>query len=202
MELVIATRNKGKIREIRDILIENKLDIEIKSLDEFSDIGQIPEPGHTFEENAIYKARFVSYHTGYFALSDDSGLEVDALDGRPGVFSARFAGMEASDEENNKKLLNLMKDVPFENRGAQFRCVMVLYSPSGDYILTQGVWRGKIALSPQGEGGFGYDPIFIDETLGKSAAQLSRGKKNSLSHRGIALRKMVRLIGPFLEHIK
>jgi XTP/dITP diphosphohydrolase len=202
MKLVIATRNQGKIREIKKILEKNRLNITLLCLEDFPAIGDIPEPGETFEENALYKAKYVSEHTGIFALSDDSGLEVDALQGKPGVYSARFAGPSATDEENNQRLLYMMKDIPLEERGAQFRCAMVLYSPTGDYILTQGIWRGKIALTPKGEGGFGYDPIFIDENLGRTAASLDTETKNNLSHRGIALRKMVKLMAPFFECLK
>jgi len=202
MKLVIATRNQGKIREIKKILEKNRLNITLLCLEDFPAIGDIPEPGETFEENALYKAKYVSEHTGIFALSDDSGLEVDALQGKPGVYSARFAGPSATDEENNQKLLYMMKDIPLEERGAQFRCAMVLYSPTGDYILTQGIWRGKIALTPKGEGGFGYDPIFIDENLGRTAASLDTETKNNLSHRGIALRKMVKLMASFFECLK
>jgi XTP/dITP diphosphohydrolase len=202
MKLVIATRNQGKIREIKKILEKNRLNITLLCLEDFPAIGDIPEPGETFEENALYKAKYVSEHTGIFALSDDSGLEVDALQGKPGVYSARFAGPSATDEENNQRLLYMMKDIPLEERGAQFRCAMVLYSPTGDYILTQGIWRGKIALTPKGEGGFGYDPIFIDENLGRTAASLDTETKNNLSHRGIALRKMVKLMASFFECLK
>ncbi len=161
MKLVLATKNKGKIKEIEDIILKKDLGIELLSLRDFPEIGDIPEPEQTFEGNALYKARYVCEKTGYAALSDDSGLEVDALSGRPGVYSARFAGEGATDEEKNKKLLGLMKDIPFDRRGAQFRCVMVLYAKTGDYVVTQGIWRGKIAFQPEGDQGFGYDPIFF-----------------------------------------
>jgi len=199
MELVLATRNQGKIREIKNIILKKNLNINVLSLEDFPDISHIPEPEETFEGNALYKAKYVCEKTGHVTLSDDSGLEVDALDGRPGVYSARFAGDKASDEENNRKLLEALKDVPFERRGAQFRCVMVLYANTKDYVLTQGIWRGKIALKPEGNQGFGYDPIFFDENLGKCAAMLSIDEKNRVSHRAKALEKISKLIKPFFE---
>ena len=199
MELVLATRNQGKIREIKNIILKKNLNINVLSLEDFPDISHIPEPEETFEGNALYKAKYVCEKTGHVTLSDDSGLEVDALDGRPGVYSARFAGDKASDEENNRKLLEALKDVPFERRGAQFRCVMVLYANTKDYVLTQGIWRGKIALKPEGNQGFGYDPIFFDENLGKCAAMLSIDEKNKVSHRAKALEKISKLIKPFFD---
>lgn len=199
MELVLATRNQGKIREINNIILKKNLNINVLSLEDFPDISHIPEPEETFEGNALYKAKYVCEKTGHVTLSDDSGLEVDALDGKPGVYSARFAGDKASDEENNRKLLEALKDVPFERRGAQFRCVMVLYANTKDYVLTQGIWRGKIALKPEGNQGFGYDPIFFDENLGKCAAMLSIDEKNRVSHRAKALEKISKLIKPFFE---
>ncbi|GAB6161488.1 XTP/dITP diphosphatase [Desulfothermus naphthae] len=199
MELVLATRNQGKIREIKNIILKKNLNINVLSLEDFPDISHIPEPEETFEGNALYKAKYVCEKTGHVTLSDDSGLEVDALDGRPGVYSARFAGDKASDEENNRKLLEALKDIPFERRGAQFRCVMVLYANTKDYVLTQGIWRGKIALKPEGNQGFGYDPIFFDENLGKCAAMLSIDEKNRVSHRAKALEKISKLIKPFFE---
>jgi len=199
MDLILATRNNGKIREIENIILKKNLNINLLSLKDFPEISHIPEPEETFEGNALYKARYVCERTGCVTLSDDSGLEVDALDGKPGVYSARFAGEGATDEENNQKLLKLMQGIPFEKRGAQFRCVMVLYAKTKDYVLTQGIWRGKIALKPQGEQGFGYDPIFFDENLGKCAAMLSIDEKNKVSHRAKALEKMSKLIKPFFE---
>ncbi len=201
MKLVIASRNKGKIKEIKKIFEAEKISITLMGLDEFPFIESVPEPADTFEGNALFKAKYVCEKTGLVVLSDDSGLEVDALNGRPGVYSARFAGEDATDEKNNKKLLELMKDIEDNKRGAQFRCVMVLYSPTGDYVLTQGIWRGKIALSPQGDRGFGYDPIFYDESLGKCAATLSSEEKNQVSHRGKALKKLIHMIVPFFKII-
>ncbi len=201
-ELVVATRNKGKLKEIKQMLHKRGLEIEVRGLEEFPSIGEVPEPGETFEENAIFKARFVAQRLGRIVLSDDSGLEVDALNGRPGVYSARFSGEGATDERNNAKLLEMLRSVPPHKRGAQFRCVMVLYSPEGDYVLTQGIWRGRIATEPSGDGGFGYDPIFIDEEKGMTAASMDMETKNRRSHRGRALLKISTLMENFFAMVQ
>ncbi len=198
-ELVAATTNEGKLREIKRMIEGVGLEIQVKGLRELSFAEAVPEPGETFEENALFKARFVSHKLNAVVLADDSGLEVDVLDGRPGVYSARFSGKGATDEKNNAKLLDMLKGIPPSQRGARFRCVLVLYAPAGDYILTQGIWRGRIALKPEGQNGFGYDPVFIDEELQITAASMDMETKNTRSHRGKALAKLSRLIPGFFS---
>lgn len=203
MKLVIATKNKGKIKEIKRILEQKKIDIEVLGLDNFPEIDKIEEPYDTFEQNALAKAKYVAEKTKFITLSDDSGLEVDALGGRPGVHSARYAGDDATDEENIKKLLKEMEHIKEdEKRGAQFRCVMVLYSPLGDYVVVNGVWRGRITKIPMGDMGFGYDPVFFDEKLGKTAASMDLDTKNNISHRGEALKKLTQILPSFLNMLK
>jgi len=190
MRIVLASGNKGKISELDNELKKRFRDIEISGLDSFPDIGHIPETGETFLENALEKARTVAYKTGFVSLADDSGLEVDYLSGRPGVFSARFSGEGASDEENNQKLLDLMQDVPFDKRTARFRCVLVAYSPDDEYIVCNGTWEGKIATEPKGDKGFGYDPLFVDKDTGLTAAEMEQRDKNKVSHRGRAIAQL------------
>ncbi len=185
MKAVIATRNKGKIKELEELLSDFGLDI--LPLAHFPQVGEIVEDGDTFFENAMKKAKTVSEKTGLMAIADDSGLEVDALKGAPGVYSARYAGEGATDEQNYLKLLDEMKDVPEEKRGAQFRCVMVAYRPDGRWVSAEGVCRGRITYSPRGEKGFGYDPVFVPEGDTRTMAELTREEKNKISHRGKAL---------------
>ncbi len=185
MKAVIATRNRGKLRELKELLADFGLDIQ--PLDHFPQVGEIVEDGDTFFENAMKKAKTVSEKTGLMAIADDSGLEVDALKGAPGVYSARYAGEDATDEQNYLKLLDEMKDVPEEKRGAQFRCVMVAYRPDGRWVSAEGICRGSITSSPRGEQGFGYDPVFVPEGDTRTMAELTREEKNKISHRGKAL---------------
>jgi XTP/dITP diphosphohydrolase len=186
MEIVLATRNSDKVREIRRILPG----IGFLSLKDFPQVPEIEENGETLEENAILKAQEVAVRTGKLALADDSGLEVEALGGRPGVRSSRFAGEGVSYEENNKKLLLLMSGK--RRRGARFRCVVALAGPGMETIVREGVCRGRIARSPRGKRGFGYDPVFIVSGPGKTFAELSASVKNDISHRARALRKLGR----------
>jgi len=160
--------------------------VEIRSLKDFPDIPDIEEEGKSFFENALLKARTVSKITGEAVLADDSGLEVDALGGAPGIYSSRYAGPDATDEKNIWKLIGDLKDVAAENRTAAFRCVLVLFRPDGTYETFEGRWPGRIILEPRGKGGFGYDPIFEDPRLGLTAAELSPDVKNNVSHRGQA----------------
>ncbi|WP_029897260.1 XTP/dITP diphosphatase [Desulfohalovibrio reitneri] len=183
--IVLATRNKGKISELRDLLSGSR--IEVLSLDDFPGAPEVAEDGETFEENALKKAREMSAYTGLAAVADDSGLEVDALGGAPGVHSARYAGEQGDDEANNAKLLRELSGVPEQERAARFVCVMAAAAPNGAEALARGEWEGRIAFQPQGEGGFGYDPLFIDPELGKASAELAPGEKNARSHRGRAL---------------
>ena len=189
--LVLATRNTDKIREIRELLQSDPVgDVEILSLSDFPDIPSLEESGNTLEENAILKARIASSSIRKMSLSDDTGLEVEALHGKPGVFSARFAGESASYEENCQKLLKSLENVPDEKRGAVFRCIAALSSPDGWLVTFEGICKGKIGFEPKGEGGFGYDPLFIVEDTGKTFAELTPEEKNKVSHRAQAILKV------------
>lgn len=163
--------------------------IELKSLLDYPDIPEVVEDGASFFENALKKAKTVSEHTDEAALADDSGLEIDYLQGRPGIYSARYSGPDATDEKNNDKVLFELKDVPWEGRTAAFRCVLVLYIHGSDYRTFEGKWQGRVGFEPRGTMGFGYDPIFVDTTLGKTAAELPPEIKNRISHRGQAFKK-------------
>jgi XTP/dITP diphosphohydrolase len=165
------------------------LDIEVLSLQSFPDVVEVEEDGNTFYENALKKAREVSLHTREVVLADDSGLEVDSLDGKPGIHSARYSGPAATDETNNRKLLGEMEGVPQGKRGAAFRCVLVLFMPDGRSESFEGSWRGEILFEPRGTLGFGYDPLFLDSVQGLTAAELPPKIKNRISHRGRAFAK-------------
>jgi XTP/dITP diphosphohydrolase len=200
MKIVLATNNKHKIEEIKDIL--SYPEFEILTLNDFPDFPKIEETGKTLEENAILKAkaiyRFASLTTSQFSklifLADDSGLEVDALDGAPGVFSSRFAGEHCSYKDNNVKLLSLMKNIPWEKRGATFVCAVAIAKDLQDIQTVRGEVRGIIAHEEKGEKGFGYDPLFYLPELGKTFAQISFEEKNKRSHRAKAFRKANKLI--------
>lgn len=187
--VVLATRNKGKIAELGAMLAQYGLDVF--GLDTFPEVGEVVEDGATFEENARKKARAVAEATGLVAVADDSGLEVDALGGAPGVYSARYAGPGADDAANNARLLAALADVPEAGRACRFRCVMLARTPGGQELAAHGAWEGRVATAPVGEGGFGYDPLFIDAATGRHAAQLTREEKNAVSHRGRALRALL-----------
>ncbi len=189
-KIVLATGNPGKVREVAQILSE--LEMEVHPQSEFN-VSDVPETGTTFVENAIIKARHAAQHTGLPAIADDSGIEVDAINGAPGVYSARYAGAGASDQDNLDKLLADIKDVPEEQRTARFQCVMVYMAHAEDAtpIICQGSWEGRILLAPRGSGGFGYDPVFYVPTHDCTSAELPAEEKNRLSHRGQALRKLV-----------
>lgn len=186
--IVLASRNPGKIREIEAMLAG--LGITLLSLNDYPQLPGIVEDGKSFLENALIKARVVAEATGETVLADDSGLEVDALRGAPGIYSARYAGNDADDSQNNAKLLDVLRGVPTAERGAAFRCVLVLYSPDGRYDAFEGRWEGRIAESPAGEGGFGYDPLFFLPAEGLTAAQFLPEVKNRISHRGRAFAKL------------
>lgn len=202
MKLVIATRNPGKKEEIQNILSTLSLRISVLGLEEFPELGEIPEPGETFEENALHKARIVAQHTGLISLADDSGLECDALGGEPGVYSARYSGEQADDQSNNAKLLDRLGHIPFSQRRARFRCVIATCAPTGEYFLAKGAWEGYIATEPQGNRGFGYDPLFYDHELGLTAAQMEQETKNSRSHRSKALQDFADNLPDFLDRLK
>jgi XTP/dITP diphosphohydrolase len=197
MELLVATRNHGKVREIRKAL--RGKGFRIRSLRDFEDVPDVEEDGRTFGENALKKARFYSRFFNLLTVSDDSGLVVDSLNGRPGIYSARFAGEKATDQENNKKLLSLMENVPPSRRDARFRCAIAIVSPRGEEEVVEGGCRGKIGFKEVGKKGFGYDPLFILPQLKKTVAQLTLDEKNRVSHRGKALKKLKRVIGKFVE---
>jgi len=181
--LVIATRNKNKLREFQEILKDLK--IEVRSLDDFGPTPEAIEDGETFDDNAYKKAIHTAKILGLPAIADDSGLVVDALKGEPGVYSARYAGENATDEENCQKLLSELKGVG--NRRAHFQCVLSIAVPSGPALTYEGKCDGMIIDSKRGDSGFGYDPIFYFEELGKTFAELSMEEKNKVSHRGKAL---------------
>ena len=190
-KLVLASGNPGKLRELRQILED--LGYELHAQSEFG-VSEVAETGTTFVENAIIKARHAAAQTGLPALADDSGIEVDALDGAPGVFSARFAGEDADDDANNALLVEKLRQVPAEQRSARYRAVIVLMRHAADPspLICEGSWEGLIQLQPAGDGGFGYDPYFYLPELGCSSAQLSAAEKNRLSHRGQALAELKR----------
>lgn len=185
--LFVATRNKGKIIEI-NALLTGLID-KISSAVDFAELPETVEDGSTFEENALKKAREASLFSGLPALADDSGLVVDALNGRPGVFSARFAGEGAGDAANNARLIEECATIPEEQRQAAFICVLAFVTPEGAEQLFSGRVAGRIISEPRGEGGFGYDPLFLVEGLERSMAELTLAEKNSLSHRAQAFRK-------------
>ena len=187
MRLLLATKNQGKIKEINRLLKGQR--VEVLTLDDFPGISLPKEDRSTFKGNALKKARFVAGETGLAAISDDSGLCVDALGGRPGVLSARYAGDNATDEENLAKLLLEMKDVPEGKRTASFVCVIALVLPSGKEKTFEGRLEGVIAAKPKGRGGFGYDPVFFLPEKHKTLAELKPEEKNLLSHRGAALKR-------------
>jgi XTP/dITP diphosphohydrolase len=197
LEIIVATKNQEKLREIRSILKD--LSIQLHGLNDFENVPDVEEDGKSFAENGLKKARFYSKLFGKMAIADDSGLEVDALGGRPGVYSARYAGIGASDQENRKKLLKELQGVPISRRGAGFKCVMAMVSPDGREAVTEGSCRGRIGFKEVGKNGFGYDPIFILPQYGKTMAQLSLEEKNRVSHRGKALRKLKRLLKRFVD---
>jgi XTP/dITP diphosphohydrolase len=189
-KIVLASNNAGKVREINQLLSEQQ--IQVVPQKEFG-IGDIEETGLTFIENAILKARNATKESGLAAIADDSGLEVDALKGAPGIYSARFAGSGCNDQDNNIKLLESLKEVPELERTARFQCVMVYMRHGEDPtpIICQGTWEGRILQTPSGENGFGYDPLFFVPEQNCSSAELPPETKNRLSHRGQALRKLL-----------
>jgi len=192
LDIVIATGNLHKFRELAGLL--GVRGIRWHSLAEFHNIPAAAERGRTFEANAIAKASAAARATGFLALADDSGLEVDALGGKPGVRSARFAGRHGDDRANHEKLLRLLRGIPRATRGAQYRCSLALAFPARLVSVTQGTWRGRIAEAPRGHHGFGYDPIFIVPRFGKTVGQLADSTKRRFSHRAMAARRMAKVI--------
>lgn len=190
MKVIAATHNKGKIREFNEIL--GKLGFEVLPQNDIGINSEPEENGSTFSENALIKARAVSKLCGHFVIADDSGLCVDALNGAPGIFSARYAGENASDEDRIKKLLSELDGI--SNRRAKFISAIAFISPDGNETVTTGEVNGSISKSPSGTSGFGYDPIFIPDELGKTFASASAEEKNRISHRGRALAALYRIL--------
>ncbi len=188
-EIVLASSNRGKVREINQLLSD--IDLQVRPQSGFG-VTDVEETGLTFVENAILKARNASSHTGLPAVADDSGLEVDALNGAPGIYSARYAGSGAGDQANLEKLLEVLKDIPEARRSARFQCLLVFLRHAGDPtpVICQGTWEGRILFAPRGDNGFGYDPVFYVPTHNCTSAELAPEVKNALSHRGQALRKL------------
>lgn len=192
-KIVLASGNAGKIREIAELFSD--LNSNVVSQTELG-IEPPEETGQTFIENALLKARHAADKSGLPAVADDSGIAVDALGGRPGVWSARYAGDNATDEQNLQLLLKEMTNVADDDRGAGFHCAAVLAFPGDEFepVVAEAVWRGRILRRPVGSGGFGYDPVFLDVDANKTGAQMSREEKNAVSHRGKAFRELKRLV--------
>ncbi|MCP4720417.1 MAG: XTP/dITP diphosphatase [Desulfobacteraceae bacterium] len=195
--IVLATTNKGKTREIRELL--KNFPIEIKNLEDFGPIPEVIEDGETFDDNAYKKASFTARVLGHPAMADDSGLCVEALNGAPGVYSARYAGENATDADNVQKLLNALKDQ--ENRNASFQCVISIAMPTGEALTYEGQCKGVLTREPAGENGFGYDPLFFFPQFDKTFAQLSIPEKGEVSHRGKALKEISHEMDKILEWI-
>ena len=193
MKMVFATKNEGKVKEISEML--SSMEVELMSLNHFESLPEIVEDGKSYLENAFKKAKIISEFTGETVLADDSGLEVDALGGEPGIYSARYAGESATDDENNARLLDRLKEVPLEKRGASFCCALVLFETNGNYHSFEARWQGIIIDESRGDNGFGYDPIFFCPELNKTAAELSPDIKNKVSHRGQAFAKLKDYLG-------
>ncbi len=198
-EIVIATGNKGKVAEFEKMLAG--LNISVKPLSDLGDIAEFEENGNTFQENARGKAEYYSRLTQKVVVADDSGLEVDALNGAPGVRSARYAGVDGLDKDkaNNQKLLNELADVPQEQRSARFRCCLCLAGPDGVIFETSGTFEGQIGFEPKGQNGFGYDPLFFIPELGNTAAELDYSEKNKISHRGRAMKTLLAHLSERME---
>ena len=192
--IVLATGNAGKVREMQAVLAP--LGFEVVAQKEFG-VPEAEETGLSFVENAILKARNAAHHTGLPAIADDSGLEVDALDGAPGIYSARYAGPGAGDDANNTKLLAELRARGVSGAVARFQCVLACVRHAADPVpvIAQGTWEGRITDAPRGSNGFGYDPLFFVPSEGCTSAELSPGRKNLLSHRGQALLKLAALLG-------
>lgn len=191
-KIVFATTNAGKIKEIKEILSD--FDVEVASMKEMNITADIEENGATFEENSLIKARAVSKLTGLPALADDSGLEVDYLNGEPGIYSARYLGRDTDYDYKNNYIIDKLKEAKGEERSARFVCVISLVLPDGREFVKKGVMEGRIGYEIKGENGFGYDPIFYLPEYGKTSAEISAEEKNKISHRGKALSAMKELI--------
>lgn len=196
MKLLVGTNNKGKIKELNEFLTD--LPVQLFGLSSFENISDVEETGVTFPENAILKANYYALQTGFWVLSDDSGLEVEALNGAPGVFSARYAGENATDEQRSIKLLDELAVTNDKSRRARFVCAMAISDKNGEIrFLAEGICGGKIALKPSGANGFGYDPIFIPDGFEQTFGELSSTIKHKISHRARAIEKIIRFLRNF-----
>lgn len=196
MQILVGTKNAGKVGELRNLLAD--VPVELHSLDEFENVVEPEETGETFADNAVLKAVYYSEKTGLSAIADDSGLEVSALNGAPGVYSARYAGKDSSNAEKIAKLLEELENSESDDRSARFVCVIVLTNEKGEIIFqAEGVCDGKIADESRGENGFGYDPIFIPDGFDETFGELSSEVKSKLSHRGKAIAKIIRFLRGF-----
>ena len=191
-KIIFATGNMGKIREVREILSD--LGMEVVSMKEAGIHAEITEDGKSYEENALIKAREIAKYTNAIIMADDSGLEIDYLNGEPGIYSARYLGEDTSYSVKNKNLMDRLEGVPDEKRTARFVCAIAAVMPDGRELTTRGIIEGRIGYEEAGENGFGYDPIFYVPEFGRTTAQLSPEEKNAISHRGKALRKMKELL--------
>ena len=198
MKIVFASGNEGKVREIREML--EGMGIELVSLSNYTHVPEIIEDGKSFLENALKKAKIISEFTGETVLADDSGLQVEVLGGEPGIYSSRYAGEKATDEENNAALLAKLRNIPQEKRTAFFICVLVLYRKDGSYDYFEGKWNGQIIDERFGNNGFGYDPIFLVPELKMTAAELPAEIKNKVSHRGQAVAQLKKKLGERLKN--
>ncbi|GGE76174.1 XTP/dITP diphosphatase [Priestia taiwanensis] len=190
--IVIATNNRGKVKDFETLF--KPLNVKVKSLHDFPELEEVEETGETFEENAILKAESISKQLNEMVVADDSGLIVDALSGRPGVYSARYAGPEKNDKKNYEKLLQELGGVEEKKRTARFYCALALATPGEETIFVNGTCEGKIAQEPAGENGFGYDPVFYVEEKKRTMAQLTAEEKAVISHRSEALRKLTQVL--------
>jgi XTP/dITP diphosphohydrolase len=194
VKLLLATRNTGKLAELRRMLVDRSVDltgVEVLGLADVAEFPDAPETGATFAENALAKARDAAAATGLPSVADDSGLAVDALNGMPGVLSARWSGRHGDDEANLRLLLGQLADVPDERRGGAFVCAAALVVPGGSETVVHGEWRGRIVREPRGTGGFGYDPLFVPDGEERTSAELSPQEKDAASHRGRAMRALL-----------
>jgi XTP/dITP diphosphohydrolase len=191
-EIIIATKNKGKVRDFE--VLFNERGYQVSSLLDFPEINDVEETGSTFVENAILKAEEIAEALNKMVIADDSGLSIDALDGRPGVYSARYAGEEKSDRNNIEKVLEELEGVPTEKRTARFHCALALAIPNEKTLIVEGTCEGVITEKPEGENGFGYDPIFFVKEQNKTMAQLTSTEKSKISHRANALKKLEQVI--------
>jgi len=196
VKIILATQNQGKIRELQELLVDEN--IEVLSLLDIPGWEDVEENGITFADNAALKAKEAVRRTGLIALADDSGLEVDALEGAPGVYSARYAGETKDDERNIDKLLHLLETIPEDKRTARFRCALVMATPFGEEYLTEGAVEGRILTQRRGADGFGYDPVFYVPQFARTMAELTMTEKNTLSHRAQAFRQVI----PILRKLK